>query len=72
MRDLLEFQYLLQIRRVRKYFHDAAVIGTEEFLEHQASYELWLRELLGTLEVTKGRQGALRRRVGAMGNHFSV
>ena len=46
--------------------HDAAVVGFEELLEHQAGEELVLREFLGAEAMAVGRQCVLRHRVGRL------
>ena len=46
--------------------HDAAVVGFEELLEHQAGEELVLREFLWAEAMAVGGQCALRHRVGRL------
>lgn len=68
VRHVLQAQHLYQVRQVEQHRRDAAVVGLEEGLEHQAGEELRLGVDLGAVAVGVQRQG-LRARFQRLHRH---
>ena len=68
--NLLQFQNGKQRRMVFKMGRQAAVVGPQEVLQHQAGEQLVLRELLGTVAVRMLRQRPPRRSQGGQHHGF--
>ena len=62
VRHAAKFQQLHQRRMIDEMGHHPAIIGLEKVLQHQASEQLMLGELLGTIKMRIGRQRSTRRR----------
>ena len=68
--NLLQFQRGEQRRMVLEMGRQAAVVGPQKVLQHQAGEQLVLRELLGTTAVSMLRQRPPRRRQGGQHHGF--
>ncbi len=66
MRHVFEIDRGPQAGAVRQEVHEAAVVGFEKLLEHQAGQELVLGELLRAETMAVGGQCALRHGVGRL------
>jgi len=62
VRHLLQFDTLLQFRKIIKKYRHTAIVGLQLGLQDQAGKQLRLREFLGTVPVRVSRQRLLRDR----------
>ena len=56
VRHAAQTQDLSERRMIDQVSHDAAVVGLQEVLQHQAGKQLMLRKLLGTVRMRVQRQ----------------
>jgi hypothetical protein len=61
VRHAVEPEHLAQIRMIGQVRNNASIVRFQKVLQHQASEELVLRELLRAIGMRVARQHALRR-----------